>query len=530
MLIKSKRERRFSARLYGASFLFCIFVAGMLALSIHGLPGNPTPDVLNSSEWGKNGPLELSPERGRFALLYSVLEDHSFFFSLPVARFVTPDLGLTPDGRYASLFAPTVSLLVAPGYIVGKWLGDSQVGAFSIIALLAVLNAVLVRLIAIRLGARLLAASLGAIAFLFGTPAFAYGTTLYQHHVSVFLLLISLFLFLRSSGWWSLAGIWFCVALSVSVDNPNFFLLAPMGILAFSRIVSVSSGEKLFVSFRPLLISSLLVLAVPMAGFLWYNATVNGGALKLSGTLPAVTALSVDGQVVSQDLIDASLDNDDVSEAKSAVGFFWTRNLLGGIASHLMSQDRGVLFYAPVIFFGVFGLILLAKRRDEYGVANVLVATVVINLLLYSMWGDPWGGWAFGSRYLIPSYAILGIGIGIVLTEWRKNLFFLGIFFVVLVYSMSVNALGAITSNANPPEHEVLVLESLSGKVEKYTAERNWDYLHESGSKSFLYQSWAHRYVSAEQYYWGIVALLVFGSGLLCVGMIRENVLEKHRL
>ena len=41
------------------------------------------------------------------------------------------------------------------------------------------------------------------------------------------------------------------------------------------------------------------------------------------------------------------------------------------------------------------------------------------------------------------------------------------------------------------------VLESLSGKVEKYTAERNWDYLHESGLKSFLYQSWAHRYVSA---------------------------------
>ena len=53
---------------------------------------------------------------------------------------MTPDLGLTPDGRYASLFAPTVSLLVGGGEVGG----DSQVGAFSIIAFLAVLNAVLV--------------------------------------------------------------------------------------------------------------------------------------------------------------------------------------------------------------------------------------------------------------------------------------------------------------------------------------------------------------------------------------------------
>lgn len=509
---------------------FILFSVIIFALSLRGLPGNPTSGDLNTAEWRKGGPLELSPERGRFALLYSVIEDHSFFFSLPVARSVTPDLGLTPDGRYASLFAPTVSLLVAPGYLLGKWLGASQVGAFSMIALFALLNAWLVRSIALRLGARPLAASLGSLAFLFGTPAFAYGTTLYQHHITVFLLLVSLLLLLHSSGWRSLVGIWFCVSLSVSVDNPNFFLLAPIGVLAVSRIMFVSIGEKIRVMFRPVLVASLLVLVVPLVGFLWYNSTVNGGALKLSGMLPAVTELSADGQAISRDLEAASIDGVNGNEAKSAVGFFKTRDLLQGLLTHLVSSDRGVIFYAPVILFGVFGLVFLARRQDKYGVANVLIATVMINLLLYSMWGDPWGGWAFGSRYLIPSYAVLGIGIGIALTEWRKNLFFLGAFFVVLAYSMSVNTLGAITSNANPPEHEVLALEALSGKVEKYTAERNWDYLHESGSKSFLYRAWAHRYVSAEQYYWGIVVLLVFGSGLLFVGLVRESLLEKKRL
>ncbi|QQR77291.1 MAG: hypothetical protein IPJ67_04070 [Candidatus Moraniibacteriota bacterium] len=525
-----KVSRFYFTRHFGGVLVFGIFLVFVLAISLRGLPGNPTADVLNTNQWKQEGPLELSPERGRFALLYSVMEDHSFFFSLPVARFVTPDLGLTSDGRYASLFAPTVSLLVAPGYIAGRWLGASQVGAFSVIAVFALLNALLVRSIAIRLGARPSAASLGAIAFLFGTPAFAYGTTLYQHHVSVFLFLISLFLLLRSNGWWSLAGIWFCIALSVSVDNPNFFLLAPLGIFAFSRIVSVSAGEKLNFVVRPILIPTLLVLAVPMAGFLWYNATVNGGPTKLSGTLPAVTTISSDGQAMSRDLTDISIDSVDDGEAKSAVGFFQTRDLLRGFSSHLVSPDRGVIFYAPVILFGIFGLVSLARKKGEYGVANVFVATVAVNLLLYSMWGDPWGGWAFGSRYLIPSYAILGIGVGIALTEWRKNFFFLGLFFAFLAYSISVNALGAITSSANPPQHEVLAIEALSGKVEKYTAERNWDYLHENGSKSFVYQVWANRHMSADQYYWGIVSVLLFGAGIFFVGIVRESLLEKKRL
>ena len=132
--------------------------------------------------------------------------------------------------------------------------------------------------------------------------------------------------------------------------------------------------------------------------------------------------------------------------------------------------------------------------------------------------------------YLIPSYAVLGIGIGVALSEWRKNIFFLGVSFVVLVYSLSVNTLGALTSSANPPEREVLAIEALSRKVEKYTPERNWDYLHENGSKSFIYQVWGRRYLSAEQYYWLVVAALLVGSGALLVGIVSEGLLEKKRL
>jgi hypothetical protein len=114
--------------------LVILISALILGLSLRGHLGNPTATELNNNYWKDNGPLELSPERGRFALLYSLAEDHSFFFSLPLARFATPDLGYE-NGHYVSLFAPAVSFFAIPGYLIGKALGASQAGSVSVICL-----------------------------------------------------------------------------------------------------------------------------------------------------------------------------------------------------------------------------------------------------------------------------------------------------------------------------------------------------------------------------------------------------------
>src|SRR3989344_3958256 len=83
--------------------LFCIAV---LALTIRGNPGSPNENQLNSIGWRENGPLEISPERGRFALVYSLIENHSFKFTTGLAQFADPDVAVTTDGQFASLFAP----------------------------------------------------------------------------------------------------------------------------------------------------------------------------------------------------------------------------------------------------------------------------------------------------------------------------------------------------------------------------------------------------------------------------------------
>ena len=167
------------------------------------------------------------------------------------------------------------------------------------------------------------------------------------------------------------------------------------------------------------------------------------------------------------------------------------------------------------MFFGFIGFVLAWKKRVK--IVGLLVSVMLINILLYSMWGDPWGGWAFGSRYLIPSYAILSIFIALLLTYWRKNYIFLILFSVVAIYSIFVNTLGALTTSALPPKVHVLYLEELSGMVQKYTYERNWDMLVAGHSKSFVYQTFLEKYLTATQFYFILTSSITLLYVLLIV-------------
>ena len=503
--------------------LSLLFLGIILVFSVRGLPGNPTAeDIMASEAWRAKGPLELSPERGRFALLYSVVEDETVFFSTAVARIATPDLGINSDGKFVSLFAPFLSFLLIPGYLLGKMLGASVFGATLTIALFAIGNVFLIAAISRRLGASRAAAWLGSLAFLFGTPAFSYATTMYQHHVSVFLLLLSIFILLRSNGFAAISTAAFCFGFSIALDNPNAVLLFPVVVFALVRSISVrKEGERLNLSLSPVVFLGSMFFVVPMAVFMWYNLEVNGSAWRLSGTLPAVPALSSDGHALYRD---PSQQTSDAAEAvqKTAVGFFQTRRLLNGFFIHLLSPDRGVVRFAPVILLGIFGWIALFRAKKT-AIANVLVGVSLVALLFYSLWGDPWGGWAFGSRYLIPAYAMLGIGIGVAIEKWRGSIWFPGLFAILFAFSVGVNALGAITSSSNPPQVQVLGLEALSGREEKYTVARNWQYLQEHGSKSFLYRAWAGDLVDAETYYWMLVSFIIVGSSVPLAVLVRRK-------
>jgi hypothetical protein len=501
-----------------AKLFLIVFSTLVLTLSLRGLAGNPTVAQLNTPVWKEKGPLELSPDRGRYTLLLAMAEDHSFSFTPALAAFAAPDVAYT-SGRYVSLFAPGVSAIILPGYLLGKNYGLSQVGSFAVISIFAIFNILLIRSIAIRLGANPTAASLGGLAFLFGTPAFAYAVSLYQHHISTFLILLSIYLLIRFKNFWSLAAIWFLCAVSITVDYPNFFMMLPVAFAALGKMFNIHKGiDGIKISLPLVKILSLSAVILPLAFFLTFNQLSYGNPLTLSGSIERSVQVNKDGSpVLESKVVEAQEKANHMKNIqapnKSLLNFFNPRLLLNGFYIHFLSPDRGMLWYTPLMLIGFIGF-LASYRKLKY--IGLFAAIIGFDVLLYSMWDDPYGGWAFGSRYLIPAYSILSIFIAMALTKLNKYNVFLLAFFIMFSYSVGINTVGAITSSANPPKVEAESLSNTSGTKQDYTFFRNFDQLNKNLSKSFVYQTYAKNSMSAWSYYMAIVVgIITVSAGLL---------------
>ena len=497
----------------------------VLALSLVGIRGNPSENELNKSPWKGSTVFELSPERGRFALTYALVEKSSFFLTRDLAQFASPDVGYH-NGEYVSIFAPLLSLLLVPGYILGKFFGASQVGAGVVIMLAALANFVLIRTISIKLKAHPIAGTIAGLVFIFATPAFPYAVNLYQHHVSTLLVLMSLYLYVSSSSWLSLAGIFFLSGLSIPLDYPNAFLMFPIALAACGKICrfdTIKDTVSMHLSLK--LLTSILIVLLPLGMFMYFNSHIYGGPFTLSGTVQTLTFNDQAG-TTAQDLTTIPINSEiekqiDEKGTRSAVGFFQTRNMLNGLYILFISPDRGLLVYAPLMLLGLFGSILLIKNSSPH--APLMLGVIGANIVLYAMWGDPWGGWAFGSRYLIPSYALISILLALEITKLRYSTLFVTVMLLLVNYSVAVNALGALTSIAIPPQIQVLELEKLSGIVQKYTFTRNYDLLIDGRISSFAYQTFLSNQISAMNFYAMIVIPIMSIIALLTLYLYQHH-------
>lgn len=506
------------------SLFFTVLTILVVLFSVRGIFGSPDTSTLLLDSWKENGPFELSPERGRFGLLYSLVEDKSFTFSVELARFIIPDLGYKNE-KYVSLFAPAVSFIIAPGYIIGKYFGASQVGSYLVISVFALINCYFISKIVSKITKNNLAGYLSGLTFLFATPAYAYGVNLYQHHISTFLILSSLLILMSTQKVWPLFFVWFLCAMSIPVDYPNLFLMFPIGLYALFRIIKiVKSEDNIKVNVNILSVLTFTGLVLPVLFFGWFNQNSYGNPLQFSGTIGSVRAIDNLGKPT----VPEGINFEDVEEylnpdnqEKSSTAFFESRDILNGVYLHVLSPDRGIVYFTPIILIGIFGIYLLNKSKNEY--FPVFIGIIFADLVLYSMWGDPWGGWAFGSRYLIPAYSILAIFIGVALSEFRRKWLFLIVFYPLLVYSILVNTLGALTTSANPPKVEALPLEALSGKRERYSYDRNWEFLTSGRSKSFVFQTWAKNYIDSVSYYYLVSGAIIFLTTSLFILLITKK-------
>lgn len=480
------------------SLALIIIVSGLLfILSFKGNPGNPTPQQIEFELNGSGQPFESSQERSRWALILSLYHDKTFAID-NYASMGTPDIGYI-RGHYYSFFPPGLSIIALPFYALGLALGNSQLVVFMMPMLFGIGTIVLIYLFCRQLRIVNSIALLSALGFGFATPAWGYSTTLFAHVLSAFFILLGLYLaiFNKNMKWYKLMLTWLIYAALVFIDFPNVFIFAPVAIFMSFNVFTFkqlgNSALKLGIRPKHILAGSVFVFAMLLYGY--YNFLNFGHPLYLSNTIPRVRDLKVVEESVPE-------------EYRNAGQSLNTRNIVNGLYTFTISRDRGLLIYSPVVLLSIFGIFYFRYKQNQMKL--LLVSIPVTCLILYSMFGDPYGGWAFGSRYMVaimPELLILA-GVGFNYLYNRSSIKIL--YNAVYVYSMGMALLAAITTNIVPPrvEAEQLGLES--------TFIVNWQMLKNGTLSSYFYNHLLNRSVSALSYYFIIfIALAVIFSILV---------------
>ncbi len=473
---------------------FLLFAVTLLALTFRGQKGNPL-HFQKDKDTSVGSPFESSNSTSRYALVEAIAEHKTFWLNDVEARFASPDLVFF-KGKYSTLFTPGVSFLGVPFYLLGKSFGLPQLFTYFLTCLLALVNMLLVVRGAQKFGATLGASLLAGFIFLVGSNALPYSHTFTQHHYSlVFILLAYLNAFSRRS---ILNNIFFgaSVGLAALMDIPNIFMLFPVIIfVVLSHLEIKNEGIKLRFSIH----LTIVLLVVGMLPFLLafgvYNHLVTGSALKLGQTIGRT------------DYVEGKNTLESTTTVTNPTGLqfpFNPRRFTDGVTLLLVSDERGIFYYSPVFLLSVLGVVHLLRQKNQSSrLAALGIGVVLFNVATYSMFGDPWGGWSFGPRYLIPTAGILAIFLGVSLSRYRHNLIFALLFLVLAGYGITVNLLGALTTNAVPPRVEAVhFLKPIPS-----TYEYNAQLLDKGFTSSLVYSLYFQHHFRAKYYFLYISAI-----------------------
>lgn len=474
--------------------LITVIALVLYSFTIRGELGNPTPEEIDSQLNTSGRAFETSQERARYGLILALVNDHTFQID-KYAAMGTPDIGVA-KGHYYSFFPPGASLIAVPFYLIGEYFGAAQMITFLVSTIFALLTILLIAKFAIKLNLHWSIALFSAIAFGFATNAWGYSVTLYAHLISAFLILSGLYLTLfleeKRAGITAIA-VWTLYGLAVFLDFPNLLIFFPIVLLLTLKTFKINRSLrtiKIKIDWRFLV--APLIFVVMMAGYGYYNYIHFGKATTLSNFLPRVKDI---GAIV----VKSHETGKDVSTTLN------TRNMLEGFRSFIISEDRGIIRYTPVVLLFIFGLGFLKKQLKIIEVS--LFALPLLCLSLYSMFGDPYGGWAFGSRYMIATMPELCLLAGIGLQRfYRYNLKSIAvkiIFSLVFIYSSGVSLLAPLTTNVIPPSVEAGSL----ALADDYRI--NWQMLQLDQLNSFFYNHILNGSWSGFEYYYAILAFVV---------------------
>lgn len=528
------------------AILFIILTATMLyALTLRGAPGSPMASQFKDNLDTPTRTFELSPERGRYVHVVSLAERGTFDITKEWADVAYPDVGVYND-KYYSFFAPGVAYFATPFYLLGSKFGLGQVATFSVESIVSIITLVFIYLVGRRVFKLPRWAALFAVlVYGFGSTSWSYAITLYQNAFTTCFIITAFYAVWRFAqndtrfSWLYAAYVWLAYALAITVDYPNALLMLPVMVyLAYATFSLQKVGKGFAISVRWAGVLTALVFVVVTGAHFAHNAHYYGGWSKLAGTLksyrPAVIATSTPTLATSTPLLVAgntttpaqvagtttSTSTTAIVKEKSVSGFFHEQNIPNGFFVLMFSDERGLLFFTPIFILSFLGIFYVLRRKGgDRAVYVVPLALVALNLLLYSSWGDPWGGWAYGPRYLIPSMPWFALFVGVALSSGSAPISKKIIAFSLFLYSSGIALLGALTTNAIPPKAEALHLP-----IKTYNFLKNIPFLQDGKSGSFFYNTYASAHLSLFEYFMIIYAVLaIIAATILVVSHIRRH-------
>ncbi|MFM2330696.1 MAG: hypothetical protein RLZZ26_203 [Candidatus Parcubacteria bacterium] len=476
----------------------------MYGLTLRGAPGNPTADQFKNGLDQATKAFELSPERGRFVHVANMAENGVYNLSQKWANIAYPDVGVSSDGKYNSFFAPGVSYFALPFYLLGAHYGLGQVAAFAIESLVSIITLVFIYLIGRRIFELPRWASLFAVlTYGFASTSWSYAITLYQNAFTAMFIVTGFYAvwrFAHSDSRYRFlyaSYVWLAYALAISVDYPNAVLMLPIMLYLAAKTFSQKKVDAgIAITVRWSAIATFVVFAFAMGLQFWHNATYYGGWSHLAGTLHNYTPASEQRPVISPAVGATASSTASVvatstvsSQEKTATSFFHEKAMPQSFFVLLFSDERGLFYFSPIFLFAPLGIMYaFRKKQRDQTIYNVPAALILVNIFLYSAWGDPWGGWAFGPRYLIASMPWFALFVSVFLTTFTRTwAAFLArsAAFILFMYSLAISLLGVLTTNAIPPKAEAALLP-----IHEYNYFLNFDYLRAGKSSSFMYNTY----------------------------------------
>ncbi|MFA9288653.1 MAG: hypothetical protein ACEQSA_02125 [Weeksellaceae bacterium] len=490
-------------------------VALVLNMKVHP-QGVPYYQVVQDRHVG--GPFESSGSTSRYALVQALAENGTFYFDKTLASFASPDVGGS-DRRYYTIFAPGVSMAGYPLYMLGSMFGYEQFTTYLLNVIFAIGCLALIMAITRRYGLPLSMQIVAGLTYIFATNAVVYSLYLTQHIMSTFCVLAGVLITLYKPNIIRniLLGLLFGAGLLI--DVPNAFLMLPIVVYQFFRHFSVTHVKEYFKINMRFIFVAMLVGLIPLLMFFgYYNKDLTGNP-----TLPP--------QFVGRTIeVEKTVDTPQPVVKKEAEKFddvgdnspFVTRLMLNGLYILLISDERGWMYYSPILLIGIIGMYFVYKNKDLNEILTVPLSVVLINILLYSMFGDHWGGWSFGARYLIPGAAMVALFIPFAIVKWRKNIIMLLITAILIGYSVFVSMLGAATTTGIPPKQEA---ENLSTKI-PYTYEYNYQLIENNQSYSLI-NTYLLKDTPAKTM-WIIESSVITGIIILITGYYSVTMWKRH--